>query len=65
MALSLSERPLAPAQQLGNPFAPATIGGIVQGGKHTLGTLAVDKYGNTYRYAYAGAVALVSGNWLQ
>ncbi len=65
MALSLSEDPVAPAQQLGNPYAPPTVGGIVQNGRHTVGTRAVDRFGNTYRYAYNGAVALVAGNWIQ
>jgi len=32
---------------------------------HVLGTLGVDKYGDRYRYAQAGAVALVTGNLLQ
>lgn len=32
---------------------------------HPLGALGVDKYGNRYRYAQAGAAALVTGNLLQ
>lgn len=33
--------------------------------QHQLGTLAVDKYGDRYRYVQAGAVALVTGHLLQ
>lgn len=65
MALSLAGDPLATAQALGNPFTPATIGGVLQGGKHQLGTKATDNYGNIYRYAFSGTAALVAGNWLQ
>lgn len=33
--------------------------------QHQLGTIAYDSFGNMYRYAKAGAVALVKGNLLQ
>jgi hypothetical protein len=65
MALSLSGDPQSTAQQLGNPYLPPTAGGLVQPGRHALGTKASDLYGNVFRYAQAGVAPLVAGNWLQ
>jgi hypothetical protein len=56
MGLSLTSDPQSFAQGLGNPSTTA---------KHTLGTKAVDGFGNVYRYVLAGVAPLVAGNWLQ
>jgi hypothetical protein len=66
MPLSLSgDSSCALAQPLGLPFTPRTSAGIVGGGLHTVGTRALDAFGNVYRYALAGVAPLVAGNWLQ
>jgi len=65
MGLSLSGDPQATAQGLGSPFTPVASGGITPGGKHMLGTKAVDQFGNIYRYALSGVAPLVTGNWIQ
>jgi hypothetical protein len=65
MALSLSADPEALAQGLGTPYTPVASGGVTPGGKHMLGTKAVDQFGNIYRYAYVNTPALVQGNWVQ
>jgi hypothetical protein len=65
MALSLSADPEAVAQGLGASFTPVASGGVTPGGKHSLGTRAVDQFGGVYRYALAGVAPLVAGNWLQ
>ena len=65
MALSLSADPEALAQGLCTPYTPVASGGVTPGGKHLLGTKAVDQFGNTYRYCYVNTPALVQGNWIQ
>jgi hypothetical protein len=56
MALSLTGDAQSFGQGLGTSSTTA---------KHTLGTKAVDSFGNTYRYVQAGVAPLVAGNWLQ